>query len=169
MNNDTYYINEQGYLDDAGFREPTFDVELARARAATTKASVNMATTIPVTPEAHIPNNNEPEGQLTIDVYQTVDDLVICAPVAGINQASLDIQVSADAVSIRGERRRPETVPDENYLYQECYWGRFSRSVILPQEVDAEGAAAQFANGILTIRLPKLVREKSRTLKVRFS
>ena len=60
-----------------------------------------------------------------------------------------------------------ERVKDEDYFYQECYWGRFARSIVLPQEIDPERAVATIKNGVLTVRLPKLNREKLKKLKVK--
>lgn len=109
----------------------------------------------------------EGEGQLTIDVYQTENDIIIKSTVAGISADDIDITVTGDMVTIRGTRHRDEEVPQENYYYQECYWGAFSRSVILPVDIDAERIDAAMKNGILTIRLPKLEKEKTKKLKVR--
>ena len=108
-----------------------------------------------------------PEGQLTIDVYQTPTEIVVESAVAGVKPDDIDISVSSDSVTIHGERRRERQVKDEDYLYQECYWGRFSRSVILPEEVDAERASVDFKNGILVVHLPKMNRQKTKKLKVR--
>jgi len=176
MTDPTFYINENGFPDDAGFREPQFDVELAAARArgvSRVSASVELP---PMAPEEqNIPirtDDEEPgeEGQLTIDVYQTPTEIVIESPIAGVEADTLDVQISHDAVSIRGERRRSEDSRGHDYLYQECYWGRFSRSVILPQEIDAENATATLTkNGVLRVQLPKLIRTTSRKLKVRFN
>jgi HSP20 family protein len=110
---------------------------------------------------------SEPEGQLTIDVYQTPNDIVVESAIAGVKPEDIDIDVNTDSVTIRGERRREHEVKEEDYFYQECYWGRFSRSVILPQEVDPEKASVNFKNGVLTVRLPKLSRSRSRKLKVK--
>lgn len=112
---------------------------------------------------------NEGEGQLTIDVYQTPSDIVVESPIAGVNPDDLDISITNEGVTIRGRRERVERVREEDYFYQECYWGRFSRSIVLPQEVDAENAEATIKNGVLVIRLPKINRQKSKKLKVRFS
>ena len=109
----------------------------------------------------------EPEGQLTIDVYQTPTEIIIESAVAGVDPDDLDIHVATDSVTIKGSRKRERTIKDEDYLYQECYWGRFSRSIILPQEIDAENALASFSkNGILKIQLPKLSKAKAKKLKV---
>lgn len=109
----------------------------------------------------------ENEGQLTIDVYQTPDAIVIESTIAGVEAEDLDIEITPELVNIRGERRRQEHVPEENYLYQECYWGRFSRSVILPQEIDPDKSSAELKNGILKIILPKINRAKTKKLKIK--
>ncbi len=108
----------------------------------------------------------ESEGQLTIDVYQTPEEIIVESPIAGVKPEDLDISITNESVTIKGQRERERRIKDEDYFYQECYWGRFSRSVILPQEVDAEQAEAVIKNGVLAIRLPKLNRQKSKKLKV---
>ena len=113
-------------------------------------------------------DNADSEGKLTIDVYQTANEIVVESAVAGVKPDDIDIDVSTDAVTIRGERHREETVRDEDYFYQECYWGRFSRSVILPEEIDPDSATVKFKNGILTVRMPKLNKKKAKKLKVKF-
>ena len=110
----------------------------------------------------------EAEGQLTIDVYQMPDEIVIESTIAGVKPEDLDINITSEAVTIRGERKREKKVREDDYFYQECYWGRFSSSIILPQEIDPDKAVANLKNGILTIRLPKLNRQKGRSLKVKF-
>lgn len=117
--------------------------------------------------EARDTQAEEGEGQLTIDVYQTENDIVIKSTVAGVSAEDIDITITNDMVTIRGKRERDENIPQENYYYQECYWGPFSRSVILPVDIDAERIDASMKNGILTIRLPKIEREKTKKLKVR--
>lgn len=107
------------------------------------------------------------EGQLTIDVYQTDDDIVIKSTIAGVKPEDLDVNINNDMVTIRGERRQDEEIDSENYYYQECYWGPFSRSVILPIEILTEKAEASMKNGILTLRLPKADAIKSRKIQVR--
>ncbi len=111
--------------------------------------------------------DGEPEGQLTVDVYQTANDIVVESAIAGVDPEDIDVNVTSDSISIRGSRKREKTVRDEDYLYQECYWGKFGRSIILPQEVDPEGAEVKFKNGILTVTLPKANKKKIHKLKVR--
>lgn len=107
------------------------------------------------------------EGQLTIDVYQTDNDIVIKSTIAGVKPEDLDVSINNDMVSIRGERKNDEQVNEENYYYQECYWGNFSRSVILPVDVLSEKVEASMKNGILTIRLPKADTTKTKKIQVR--
>ena len=107
------------------------------------------------------------EGQLTIDAYQTDDDIIIESTVAGVEPDDIDIDITNDSVIIRGERKHAEEISEENYLYQECYWGKFSRAITLPQDIDPDKAKAEFSNGILRIRLPKIAKNKTKKLKVR--
>jgi len=111
----------------------------------------------------------EAEGQLAIDVYQTPDEIVVESTIAGVKGDDIDVDVTSERVTIRGERSREEIIQDGDYYYQECFWGKFSRSVILPQEIDPDEATSVLKNGVLTIRLPKLHRDKSRKVKVKES
>jgi len=105
------------------------------------------------------------EGQLTLDVYQTPSDIVIKSTVAGVKPEDIDISFTNDMITIRGRRKKEDEITTEDYYYQELYWGAFSRSVILPVEVDVDKAKADIKNGILTIKLPK--SEKIKTKKIR--
>ncbi len=111
-------------------------------------------------------SDSEPEGKLTVDVYQTPSEVVVESAIAGVKPSDIDVNVTTDSVTIRGARKREKAVRDEDYLYQECYWGRFARTIILPQEIDPDGAEVTFKNGILTVILPKANRKKSRKLKI---
>jgi HSP20 family protein len=110
---------------------------------------------------------DESEGQLTIDVYQTDNDVVIKSTIAGVKPEDLDVSINNDMITIRGERKQEEQIHSENYYYQECYWGSFSRSVILPVDVLAEKIEASMKNGILTIRLPKAATNRMKKIQVR--
>jgi HSP20 family protein len=107
------------------------------------------------------------EGQLAVDVYQTDSNVVVKAPVAGVKPEELDITVTDDMVTIRGERKEEKKIEKENYLCQECYWGAFSRSIILPVQVASEKAKAIFKDGILTITAPKAARARTKKVKVK--
>ncbi len=111
----------------------------------------------------------EQEGQLTVDVFQDDVNVVIQSTIAGVAPDDLDISITNDMITIRGERQRAQNVNQEDYFYQECYWGTFSRSIILPVEIDADRAEAKIRNGILTIRIPKANVAMTRKLKVKAS
>lgn len=108
----------------------------------------------------------ELEGQLAVDVYQTKESVVIKAPIAGVKAEDIDVSVSEDVVTLRGERKEETEVSRENYYVQECYWGSFSRSVILPTSTVAEKAVASLKDGVLTLTIPKVVQEKVKKIKV---
>lgn len=112
-------------------------------------------------------NHEEQEGQLTVDVFQDDQNIVIQSTIAGVAPDDLDVSITNDMVTIRGERRHTFQVDPEDYFYQECYWGTFSRSIILPVEIDADRAEAKIKNGILTIRIPKANAAMTRKLKVK--
>lgn len=107
------------------------------------------------------------EGQLAIDVYQTADTVVVKAPVAGVKPEDLDVSITEELVTIRGERHDQGSEQVEGYLVQECYWGPFSRSYALPVAVDSEKAVAKLNDGgILTIVIPKAAKARTRSLTV---
>lgn len=118
---------------------------------------------VPEAPEAA----EEQEGQLTVDVFQDDETIIIQSTIAGVSPDDLDVSITNDMVTIRGERRQQYTVDQEDYFYQECYWGTFSRSIILPVEIDADRAEAKIKNGILTVRIPKANTAVTRKLKVK--
>lgn len=107
------------------------------------------------------------EGQLALDVYQDKDNVYVKSTIAGVKPEDLDISISSGAVAVRGERKFEEEVRDEDYLLQECYWGKFSRSINLPVEIDVDRAEADLQDGILTLILPKAARSKTKKVKVR--
>jgi HSP20 family protein len=106
------------------------------------------------------------EGSLTVDVYRDDGDIVIQSTIAGATAPDIDISILGDMVTIKGARRPESKIHRQNYYYQELYWGPFSRSVILPEEVDPDGAKAGMKNGILTVRLPTLEKSKTKKLKI---
>ena len=112
------------------------------------------------------PPPKETEGQLTVDVFQTEEDVVIQSTIAGVNDKDLDISVTNEMVTIKGTRSPEQKIRSSDYYYQELYWGDFSRSIILPVDVDADNARASMKNGILTIRLPKLDGVKTKKIKI---
>lgn len=115
-----------------------------------------------------IEESNE-EGQLTADVYQTPTDIVIKTIVAGVKPDDLDISISRDMVTLRGSREESREVSDDDYFHRELYWGSFSRTILLPEEIDVEASEAVCRDGLLTIRLPKIDKRRQTKLKVKSS
>lgn len=141
--------------------------------ALTPNIELAKATTLPSKSKSESKKENsiaelldEGEGQLTIDVYQTPAEIVVESTIAGVDPENLDVDISPESVTIRGKREKEVKISEEDYFYQECYWGKFSRSVILPQEIDPEKSEAALKNGVLTIHMPKVDRRKSKKLKV---
>ena len=115
----------------------------------------------------------EPEGELTIDAYQTENEIVIQSTIAGVNPEDLDIAIENEILTIKGVRKKPEIEEhsegdkQKNYFYQECYWGPFSKEIMLSEEVDTSNVEATIKQGILTIRMPKIQRKNKRKIKVK--
>ncbi len=110
---------------------------------------------------------NDYEGALNIDMYQTKDNVIIKSTIAGVRPEDIDITVANDMVTIKGSRQKEEIVSQEDYFYQECYWGSFSRSVIVPVDIDSEHIEADLKDGILTIVVPKAAKAKTKKVKVK--
>jgi HSP20 family protein len=110
---------------------------------------------------------NDYEGALNIDMYQTKDNVIIKSTIAGVRPDDIDITVANDMVTIKGTRQREEKVSNDDYFYQECYWGSFSRSVIVPVDIDSEEIEADLKDGILTIIIPKAAKAKTKKVKVK--
>jgi len=117
--------------------------------------------------EEFILQNLAEEGQLTIDLYETNNELVIQSAIAGVNSENLDITIENDLIVIRGNRKKTKENSEIKYFIQECYWGPFSRQIILPEEVDPSRAEATMNEGILTIRVPKIERKKKRKIEIK--
>ena len=109
----------------------------------------------------------EEDGQLAIDVYQDDDYVVIKSIVGGVRPEDLDLSVTNDMVTIRGSRERSEEVSGDNYYYQECFWGSFSRSVILPCDIKIDSVEASMKDGVLTVKMPKVEKNSATKIQVR--
>ncbi|MDP2641491.1 MAG: Hsp20/alpha crystallin family protein [Candidatus Yanofskybacteria bacterium] len=119
------------------------------------------------TEEKETDNWFEPEGELAVDVYQTGNEIVIQSTIAGLKADNLDISIENDIVTILGERQNSLEHEEKDYFIQECYWGAFSRQIILPEEVDAQNAEASIKDGVLIIRLPKFERVKVKKIRIK--
>src|SRR3989344_5989015 len=93
------------------------------------------------------------EGQLPVDVHQTAGDIIIRAFVAGVRPDELSISISRDMVEITGSRMEREQTSGPDYFTRELFWGSFSRTIVLPQEVDVDASSASAKDGLLTIIL----------------
>lgn len=111
--------------------------------------------------------NTESEGELAVDVYQTADAIIVKALVAGIQPATIDISLTREMLTISGVREDEREVEEDNYFQRELYWGSFSRTILLPEEVEVDMAEATEKHGILMIRLPKINKVRQTKLKVR--
>jgi|SRR3990172_2328686 len=110
--------------------------------------------------------HEETEGQLAIDVYQTESEIVIQAPIAGVKPENIEVSVSDEMFTVKGVRNPTCETKKEDYLTQECYWGAFSRSYLLPIKIDASKSSASLKDGILTVTVPKEETSKTKVLKI---
>jgi HSP20 family protein len=109
----------------------------------------------------------EEEAQLTVDLYQTSSEIVVQTMIAGVLPDNLSITITRDMITIRGKREENRSISSENYFVQELYWGSFSRTISLPEEVDPEEAEAIEKHGLLIIKLPKVDKNRETKLKVK--
>lgn len=109
----------------------------------------------------------ESEGELSIDLYQTPTEIVIHTMVAGVQPENLSITITRDMVTIKGKREENRSITEDNYFVKELYWGAFSRTLSLPEEIDPEEAEAIEKHGLLIIKLPKINKNRQTSLKVR--
>jgi HSP20 family protein len=107
------------------------------------------------------------EAELTVDVFQTSTDIFLQTMVAGVKPEDLDLTIGRDMITIKGKRENDQSVPDENYFTKELYWGKFSRTILLPQEVEPDQSDATEKHGLLTIKLQKVDKEKKANVKVK--
>ena len=97
------------------------------------------------------------DGELVVDVFETPAEFVVLATIAGVNISDLDIAVEKDMMVIKGNRANPHNDPTHKYFYQECYFGPFSRKIVLPESLHTEKASAEMDKGMLTIKIPKIM------------
>ncbi len=121
-------------------------------------------------------NNNEGhswltkdyEGELSVDVYQTEKEIIVRSTIAGVKPEDLNIVINNDLLTIRGKRESEPKVNPSDYLYRECYWGGFSRTIVLPQDVKTDKIKATLKNGLLTVILPKMLSNTKIKVKEEF-
>jgi len=108
----------------------------------------------------------KPEGQLVVDVFYTDSDFCVQSPIAGINKEDIDISIEDKMLVIKGEREEPLEGKGKNYFYQECYWGPFSRQVILPEDVDSQRIKASLEKGVLLIKIPRVIKVSKKKVDI---
>ena len=108
------------------------------------------------------------EGAETpLDMYQTDESVVVKATVPGVKPEELEITISGDTLTIKGETKKEEEVKEENYFRKERSYGAFTRSVLLPHSLETDKAEATFDNGVLTLTIPKAEEIKPRQIKIK--
>ena len=137
-----------------------------------TKAKKEVAATNPPIPPHPEPNPTPtpetketifgPEGELVVDVFETNSDFVVLTAIAGAQIKEIDISVEKDMMVIKGKRPDPHDNPEKKYFYQECYWGPFSRKIVLPENIDTQAAKAQMDKGLLMIKIPKITKSQDK-------
>jgi len=118
------------------------------------------------TPSTDTENTPDEEGQLTVDVYQTPTHIVVQAPMAGVKPEDVDVSINNDMITIRGKRHQKNEMGGDDYYYRELFWGPFSRSVLMPDEVDSNRTEASFKNGLLTVKMPKVNKDGVHQVKI---
>ena len=111
----------------------------------------------------------EGEASLTVDVYQTPDEIIVEAMIPAVKPEDLDISISREMITIKGTRERTRSVEDDQFFFRELFWGTFSRTILLPQEIEPDTVDARERNGLLTIILPKSDKNKTHKVKVKSS
>jgi len=109
----------------------------------------------------------EIDAELTVDVYQTPTDIMVQTMVAGVQPEHLSITITRDMITIKGKREENHSIDKDNYFVQELYWGSFTRTISLPEEIDPEEAEAIEKHGLLIIKLPKLDKDRETKLKIK--
>lgn len=109
----------------------------------------------------------ETEGELSVDVYQTDSEIILQSMIAGVKPENLTVSITREMITLQGKRERSADVSDDDYFLHELYWGAFSRKVLLPAEVEPTECEAFEKNGLLTVRMPKIDKEKTQKVKVR--
>lgn len=155
----------------SGFDDKTKQADKIKSAANELTEQPSLKSDLPALPTPAGPDQwlsgDYDEGQLSIDVFQTPDSLVVKSTIAGVKPGDIDISINNDMLTIRGRREIQEEISEENYLIKECYWGGFSRSIILPIEVEVKKVEAALDGGILTVILPKAKNAKQFSIKVK--
>ena len=113
-----------------------------------------------------IEEENE-EAELAVDMYETAADIIVQTFVAGVRPEDLELSISRDMITIKGKREESRNIDEDSYFSKELYWGRFSRTISLPQEVEPEEVEATERHGLLTVKIKKVDKEKKNSVRVK--
>jgi HSP20 family protein len=102
-----------------------------------------------------------------VDMYQTDNEVVVKAAIPGVKTDEVQINVTGEVLTIKGEIKEKEEVKEKAYHLREQRWGMFERTLALPTDVIADKAKAEFENGILTITLPKAEEVRPKTISIK--
>lgn len=163
------------YNPEQELAEETEEIPIKHAPAKRETASVSVNQTPARTKSRHLTLDEDEEevdpdmeeGELSVDVYQTGNEIIIEAMVAGVKPEDLHLSITRDMVTIKGRRDGNTSVTHDDYFYKELYWGTFTRTILLPHEVEIEEAEAVEKHGLLIIRLPKVDKARQTKLKVK--
>ncbi len=167
MNKKPSFFERLSGSSPSGDAFDAFDEELPKTTGPLrekTRPHVTATATRPAPLDDDMPGS---EGQLPVDVHQTPSDIIIRAFVAGVRPDELSISISRDMVEIEGSRMEREQIASPDYFTRELFWGSFSRTIMLPQEVDVESSSASAKDGLLTVILPKLDKARQTKLRVK--
>lgn len=106
-------------------------------------------------------------GTLAVDVYETDDEVVVKSAIPGVKPEDIDISLTGDTLTIKGETKFEDEVNEENFHRREMRYGSFTRAVTVPVPVVADKANAEFEDGVLTLTLPKAEEVKPKTIKIK--
>jgi HSP20 family protein len=109
----------------------------------------------------------EETGELAIDVYQTPTDVVVQAMIAGVKPENININIARQSITIEGRRERQTESSGDGYVKRELYWGSFARTIDLPSEVEPDNAEAFEKHGLLTIKIPRIDKDRIQKVKIR--
>ena len=109
----------------------------------------------------------EKDAELTVDVSQNSNEIIVKAMIAGVHPDDLDVDITRDMVTIRGHREEERSAKDEDFFVQELYWGGVSRTITLPEEIDVDAAEAIEKHGLLILKLPKVDKGRKTKLKIK--
>jgi HSP20 family protein len=107
------------------------------------------------------------EAELAVDVFQSQNEIIVQTMIAGVKPEDLDLTIGREMLTIKGKRENEEKVIEENYFIRELYWGKFGRTILLPQEVEPDQSEAVEKHGLLIIKIKKVDKEKKANLKIK--